>query len=325
MRTRTTDINSAVRTMLRLLAVAAAIGTAAVVSLSTCPPAAEAQASIAPSYRWPVKPFGVQHPVRGSFGDPRILGASHSFHFGVDVSCPNGTPVYATISGRAHLHPKHRETVFVRAADGRRIFEYWHIRPAISSGRRVTAYVTVIGTVVAPWEHVHFAERVDGVYVNPLRPGAMGPFADTTIPTVKSFTVEASGKVVTKRRASGRVDLVVEAYDDTPVSISGPWNDKPLTPALLRWRLVGNGVTPAWRTAVDFRLTYPSNDSWNETYARWTRQNKKKWDARYRFYLVHGLDTRSLRDGRYEVEVSATDIRGNHASCAFTLTVANRV
>ena len=325
MRTRITDINTAVRTTLRLLAVAAAIGTAAVVSLSTCPAAAEAQSSLAPSYGWPVKPFHRQHPVRGSFGDPRILGASHSFHFGVDVSCPNGTPVYATISGRAYVHPKHAETVFVRADDGRRVFDYWHIRPTVANGRRVTAYVTVIGTVAAPWEHVHFAERLDGVYVNPLRPGAMGPFEDHTVPAVRSFTVETAGKVVPKRRASGCIDLVVEAYDDTPVSISGPWNDKPLTPAVLRWRLVGDGFAATWHTAVDFRLTYPANERWNDTYARWTRQNKKAWDARYRFYLVHGLDTRALHDGRYEVEVSATDIRGNHASSAFTLTVANRV
>ena len=52
------------------------------------------------SYGWPVKPFHRQHPVRGFFGDPRIAedahGTTHSFHFGIDISCPDGTPVYAT-------------------------------------------------------------------------------------------------------------------------------------------------------------------------------------------------------------------------------------
>ena len=325
MRTGTTDISTVVRTTVRLLAVTV-IGTVAVATLTTSPPAAEAQAELAPAYGWPVKPFDRQHPVRGAFGDPRILGKSHSFHFGVDVSCANGTPVYATVSGRAYVHPRHPQTVFVRAYDGRRVFDYWHIEPRIRSGQRVTAYVTVVGTVAAPWEHVHFAEHVNGAYVNPLRPGAMGPYRDQTVPTVRSLAVEASGKPLGVHAASGRVDLVAEAYDETPIPITGPWNDKPLTPALLQWRTVPrNGEAGAWRTAVDFRLTYPSNDLWTATYAKGTRQNKKIWDARYRFYLVHGLDTRSLRDGTYRVEVRATDVRGNCATGTFTLTVANGV
>jgi hypothetical protein len=264
--------------------------------------------------------------VRGSFGDPRILGRSHSFHFGVDVSCPNGTPVYATVSGRAYVYASHPETVSVRSDDGRTVFGYWHITPSIRSGQRVIAYRTVVGRVLAPWEHVHFAEQRNGVYVNPLRPGGMGPFADSTVPAVKSLTVESDGRVLAASNTThGRIDLVAEAYDETPISISGPWHDKPLTPALLQWRIVGGGQTGTWHTAVDFRLTYPSNAEWTQTYARWTRQNKKIWDARYRFYLAHGLETKSLPDGRYEVEVKATDIRGNSSTRAFTLTLANHL
>ena len=37
----------------------------------------------------------------------------HSFHFGVDVSCPDGTPVYATIDGGRSSRP-------VPPRDGRR-------------------------------------------------------------------------------------------------------------------------------------------------------------------------------------------------------------
>ena len=52
------------------------------------------------AYRWPLKPFGRQHPVRAFFGDPRIAnhGRTRQFHFGIDISAPNGTPVYATRS-----------------------------------------------------------------------------------------------------------------------------------------------------------------------------------------------------------------------------------
>ena len=41
--------------------------------------------------------------VRGFFGDPRIgmtpKGMHSSFHFGIDIACPNGTAVYATLDG----------------------------------------------------------------------------------------------------------------------------------------------------------------------------------------------------------------------------------
>ena len=66
------------------------------------------------------------------------------------------------------------------------------------------------------------------------------------------------------------------------------------------------GWLRAGARAIDFRLTYPSNTLWGQTYTSWTRQNKKIWDARYGFYLVHGFDTRALRDGTYLVQVRAT-------------------
>ncbi len=285
---------------------------------------AATSATLQPAYGWPVKPFHRQHPVRGSFGDPRIGGRSHSFHFGVDVSCPDGTPVYATVTGRAYISPRHPETVSVIADHGNVEFGYWHIEPTVRSGAARHRVPHGHRQGRRPWEHVHFAEHRNGVYVNPLRPGAMGPYTDTTVPTVRAVTVKSAATALLGTPAHGRVDLVAEAYDETPISISGPWHDKPLTPALLQWRLLdGERAVTGWRTAVDFRLTYPSNDLWSQTYTSWTRQNKKIWDARYGFYLVHGFDTRTLRDGTYRVQVKATDIRGNTGTGSFPLTVAN--
>ena len=56
-----------------------------------------------------------QHPVRGFFGDPRIAnhGESRQFHFGIDISAPNGTPVYATLTGTAYIHPLHATTIVI--------------------------------------------------------------------------------------------------------------------------------------------------------------------------------------------------------------------
>ena len=311
-----------------LLAAAAALGAGALVRppSSSAAPAATSTASV--RYGWPVAPFFRQHPIRGAFGDPRILGASHSFHFGVDVSCPNGTPVYATQSGTAHRHPLHRDVVIVLAPQGRAL-EYWHVRPLVANGARVVAYRTVIGTVEAPWEHVHLAERLAGAYVNPLRPGALTPYVDRTRPSVRSLAVESAGRVLRGRQASGRVDLVVEAYDATPLPIGGPWGGKPVTPSLLEWRLVrpvGARTTQgasAWQAAFDVRRTYPANELWSQVYARWTRQNKKHRVGRYRFALVHGLDTTALANGRWTVQVRASDVRGNATTAAFGVVVAN--
>jgi hypothetical protein len=314
------------RHLVRVLRSAAVLLTVAAATFVTATDTGVAQTAMLPTYGWPVKPFTVQHPVRGSFGDPRIGGKSHSFHFGVDVSCPDGTPVYATVTGRVYLSAAHPETVSVIADHGDVEFGYWHVVPSVRNGQRVSAYRTVVGTVAAGWEHVHFAEHRNGVYVNPLRPGAMGPYSDTTVPTVRSLAVESSGAGLRSTSVHGRVDLIAEAYDETPLSISGPWHGKPLTPALLEWRLLRGGkLVRDWQTAVDFRLTFPSNSLWDRTYASWTRQNKKVWDARYGFYLIRNLDTLKLRDGAYDVQVRATDIRGNAGTGSFTLTVVNEL
>src|SRR5262245_22798413 len=103
------------------------------------------------------------------FGDPRIGRAddgsvSRQFHFGIDVSAPNGTPVYATQTGTVVLlHPD-----VVAVVSGDRELSYWHVLPAVRPGEHAVAYRTVIGHIERPWAHVHFSEKVGGLYLNPL-------------------------------------------------------------------------------------------------------------------------------------------------------------
>jgi hypothetical protein len=299
-------------------------------SIVCSPEPAAAAASVQPSYGWPVKPFHRQHPVRGFFGDPRIgmtpKGMESSFHFGIDISCPNGTVVYATIDGVARLESFRPEVVAIVGRDGRTELQYWHIRPAVANGQHVSAYRTVVGWVEAPWEHVHFSEMRDGVYLNPLRPGALGPFADTTRPWIKQLRAERDGRPVPVAATHGSIALVVEAYDTTPIAVPGRWGGKPVTPALVRWRLTtpsARAVT-AWRTAIDHRLTIPSNDRYRTQYAHWTRQNKRNRIGRYRFVLDARWETRALADGRYLVEVAASDVSGNRTVSRFPVRIANR-
>jgi hypothetical protein len=321
---RTTSTRSARRRapLGAILAAALAVAAVSAPSPSAAPPSA---------YGWPVKPFHEQHPVRGYFGDPRIgmtpKGVRSTFHFGIDVSAPNGTPVFATIDGVVVRWSHRPETVAIRADDGRTEFQYWHIAPSVAAGSRVRAYRTVLGRIQAPWAHVHFSELRGGVYVNPLRIGALGPYADTTRPSVKSLRVEREAVGVSPRAVSGSVDLVAEAIDRTPIAVPAPWQQKPVTPAVLSWRLVRRDGTAmvTWRTAVDVRLHIPRDDLYTTVFARWTRQNKASRPGRYRFFLAHGWDTRTVPDGRYHVVVCATDSRGNTTRRAFPLVIANEV
>src|SRR5947209_15260361 len=134
-------------------------------------------------YGWPLKPFDRAHPVRANFNDPRISGASRAFHFGIDISAPNGTPVYAVAPGTVHLEDARAVSV---AAEGRE-FGYWHLVPAVRHLERVSQH-QLLGHVEAPWLHVHFAERSSKMYRNPLRRDGLTPWTDTTRPRVTAIT-----------------------------------------------------------------------------------------------------------------------------------------
>jgi hypothetical protein len=318
----------------RTLVVAAVcvVALGALASLVSSPRAATAApraVHTGSAYGWPVKPFDRQHPVRGFFGDPRIEpkpdgSRFRQFHFGVDVSAPNGAPVYATLTGRASIHPNHHDVVLIDGAGGVE-FQYWHIVPTVRTGDYAVAYRTVIGHVESPWLHVHFSELHDGVFRNPLRPGAMGPYADSTRPTVSALELERSGDSahVAPTNAGGTVDLVAEVADTTPLPIAPPWHDKPVMPVLVRWRVVGaGGPATDWQTAVDFRETIPSASAFTTVYAKWTRQNRPNRRARYRVYLAHGWSCGQLAPGWYRIQVAASDTRGNMTIAEFHVRMA---
>ena len=256
------------------------------------------------AYGWPIKPFDRQHPVRGFFGDPRIAnhGESRQFHFGIDISAPNGTPVYATISGVVSIHPLHPTTILVVGDTGVE-FSYWHVVPLVRGGERAVPYRTVIGHIEAPYGHVHFSEKRTGRYLNPLRQGALGPFADATTPTVRSVALRSG-------------ELVAETYDETPLAVPRPWHDLPVMPALVRWRLLDarGRVVIGWRTAVDFRLTIPHASVFDDTWASGTTQNHVRAPGRYRLALTHDLP-----EDRYVVEVAVSDTRANASRQRFPL------
>lgn len=259
--------------------------------------------ALAHAYGWPVKPFDQQHAIRGAFDDPRLFG---SFHFGVDISVPDGTAVYAVAPGTVF---RYSDAIAVRQPGGHE-FSYWHVQATVPEH----AYVQTgdqIGFVRPGFGHVHFAEFDGTTYVNPLRPGALTPFSDTTTPVVGPIVVQDT---------DGEIQATVEAYDPPPITPPAPWQNAMWTPALIRWRLVQNGVAVVpWTVAVDSSTYHPKSD-FNSVYAPGTHQNFPGKTGRFVFWLTHGL---ALPDGHYAIEVQASDTRANTGTGSLAFDVEN--
>jgi hypothetical protein len=296
------------------------------------------------AFGYPIKPFDQEHPIRANLGDPRMQffgpptyrtlmhgTGSFSFHQGVDISAPNGTAVYPVVDGTVTA----ATPIWVRVTSGDRAFEYWHIRPLVHTGDHVSRNETVLGHIMKPAGHVHLTEYQNGRVVNPLLPGRLTPYHDTTRPTVRAISLRRgdAGRDLFPTFVRGRVAIVADAYDMPTMPVQGEWHGLPTTPALLTWRIQkanGRVVVPE-RIAVDYRTTVPENSAFWHVYARGTYQNMCVFGAHYSYmqrgtylFKLASFNTRSLRDGVYDLVVTATDVRGNTDSQSLRLTVHNR-
>jgi len=257
--------------------------------------------------------------VRGSFNDPRIAGPSRSFHFGIDISAPNGTPVYAVSAGEVHLEGGRALAVVSTETT----FGYWHVIPAVAHRERVGKH-QLLGHVEAPWLHLHFAERRAKSYRDPLRPGALSPWSDTTTPHVTKIVLSRNGRTLPADAVFGAVDVIAEAHQMPPVPVPPPWDGLPLTPARLRWRVrSGNRTVRPWHTPVDLGKGLIPPDRFDRIYAPGTRQNRPGKPGLYRFFLAHTWSTQLLPDGNYRLEVEASNLYGNSGRLALPFTTVN--
>ena len=298
-------------------------GTSATLAVAAPHTCVCATTGVSSSYGWPLQPFRVQHPVRGFFGDPRIGRATdgsviRSFHFGIDIAGADGTPVYATLTGRVRAGNRHHDVVAIASPHGR-VFAYWHVVPAVEAGQRVVAYHTLIGHIAPTWGHVHFAEYQSGTPLNPLRPGALGPYVDTTTPLITGLGIPWHGLAVAPAKpVTGRTALVVEAHDMPQLKVAGAWSDLSAAPELVRWRIDSG----RWSTALDVRRVLPKGIAYDEVYAYHTHQNRPHRRGHYLIYLARDWDTTALRPGRHSLDVLVADIRGNQACSSVVITVA---
>jgi hypothetical protein len=309
-------------------------------------------ACLAPSgaaaYSWPFKPFNKQHPIRGFFGDPRTVYVNgvlaggfdgpgfFSFHQGIDISAPDGTPIYPVASGTAHYLGA--ATLNVDAGPNKAgdevIFQYFHIVPIVGEGVQVYAKKTILGYVQPPFQHVHLTE-INGTHsVNPLQAGHLTPYADHTKPTIRDVSFRnQTGTLQTPLGLCGRVELAVDAFDTPPMRVPGKFSGLPVAPALVRWniaRLNGAGVVP-WRTAADFRTTVPGNAHFTDVYAKGSYENAPRFGnqqytsmpGKYLFLLAGNFDTTSLANGAYRLNARVSDERGNTAAFTERFSVLN--
>jgi hypothetical protein len=318
-----------------LIACLVSAGLASGLGISATRSTASELNEIPASYKWPVKPFDRQHPVRGSFGDPRTVfkspptvdgvmkgRGSFSLHRGIDISARNGSPVYPVMSGV--VTEKNHDWIRV-ASGGGHAFEYWHIHSVVGVGDRVDAHQTILGHVMAPAMHVHLTELLDERAVNPLAPGHIGPYRDQTTPRVTSIDLRnASGRrEVLPNRVTGRVTLVAGAEDDPTMSAPGQWAGLPVGPALLTWEIRTWNGKPVIKeqVSVDLRERLPRGVEFWQTYARGTYQNMAAFGGHYSWgqrgnymYKLATFNTRRLGRGAYDLVVTATDTRGNSSS-----------
>jgi murein DD-endopeptidase MepM/ murein hydrolase activator NlpD len=349
----TTHIQSgALRRMATFFILTAAIGGGAMAGMTALPAetssaaGANASAGHAFSYGWPVKPFDRQHPVRGSFGDPRSIFDGHptarglmtsrcncTYHQGIDISAPDLTPVYPVRSGVVQTVT--REWVGVDSGDGT-AFEYWHINAEVEVGDRVKARETVLGRIIRASGHVHLTELRNGTSVNPLAPGHIGPYSDSTTPEVSEITFRAreTGPELLPEYLHGRVLMVAAASDTHAIPVQGKLNGMPVTPAKLTYRIEtfpNRRLVLPETVVMDVTRTLPSTSDLWHTYARGSHQNMVQM-GNHRYWYQPGVylfklgvfDTKRLKDGVYRLVATAWDTAGNHSSTAQVINVHNR-
>lgn len=161
--------------------------------------------------------------------------------------------------------------------------------------------------------------------MNPLAAGRLTPYRDRTAPKVLAVSVRGVGS------RKHLVRFLAESIDTPARPVPGRWNGFPVTPARVTWRIERNGrVVVPTTVARDVLGGVPRNHRFWTTYARGTHQNWPVFSGhklqglrgRYLFRLnATAFDARSLRNGTYELVVTARDTAGNRGAYRIELLV----
>jgi hypothetical protein len=141
---------------------------------------------------------------------------------------------------------------------------------------------------------------------------------------VTKVVLSRNGRPLAPAAISGAVDVIAEAHQMPPLPVPAPWQNLPVTPAQIRWRVL-RGTEPVrpWHTPIDFSNGLLPQSSFPWIYAPGTRQNRPGKPGLYRFYLAHTWTTTLLPDDAYHLEVEASDLYNNKGSRQLPFTLAN--
>lgn len=256
---------------------------------------------------WPVKPLHRQHPIRGSFLDPRPdrdLGAI--YHDGIDVAVRDDRPERGAPDGRTHrVFAIEGGPVFLASPRGARGFArvghfgYGHIDPIVQTGDMVAPGEHIGWTCKGDW-HVHLSEFVftsgRPLVVNPLRPGGkLEPYVDEARPEIRELRfytpatpawsrrpttsvarLPQAGTRLARDRLFGSVDVRVRVSD--PQSFVGwfvelPWLAAPHHPFRLAVRILDIGTSKLVRRREAFRAEQVLDQPAGSHFAPGTEQN----------------------------------------------------
>jgi hypothetical protein len=257
-----------------------------------------------------------------------------SYHQGIDIAAPDGTDVYPVRAGVVRIVTPDWVEV---DSDGGSSFQYWHIRSAVKVGDHVQARQTVLGQILRGSEHVHLTELQNGKPTNPLAPGHIGPYADSTTPRVNAITfrLRDAGSDLLPEYLHGSVEIVAAAADTPALPVPGKWNGLPVTPSKLTYHVESfpnAQMAIPETTAMDVSHNLPATSDMWHTYARGTRMNMVQMGVHrywyqpgvYLFKLAAKFDTGQLKDGVYKLTATAWDTAGNHSSTSQIINIHNR-
>ena len=166
---------------------------------------------------WPVSPRNRQHPIRGSFLDPRPDPSRGAiYHEGVDIAVRDDRPARGAPPGRTHrVFAIEGGPVFLATPRGVRgfahigHFRYGHIDTMVIAGQAVAPGQHIGWTCAGDW-HVHLSEVVFAgerrILVNPLRPGGkLHPYVDRAAPDIREVRFHAPAEPDWGRRPNTSV------------------------------------------------------------------------------------------------------------------------